>query len=74
VLVVAEARLQDRITGPYRATLTSVAGVGVEMAALLVFGAWALGGALGVAVVVIGVVPVAAAGLRTRTTYPSRDR
>ena len=26
VLVVAEARLQDRITGPYRATLTSVAG------------------------------------------------
>ena len=64
VLVVAEARLQDRITGPYRATLTSVAGVGIETAALLVFGAWALGGALAVAVVVLAVVPVAAAGLR----------
>src|SRR3954469_5726485 len=67
VLVVAEARLQDRITGPYRATLTSVAGVGVETAALLVFGAWAVGGALAVAVVVLAVVPVAAVGLRTRT-------
>jgi MFS family permease len=64
VLVVAEARLQDRITGPYRATLTSVAGVGVEMAALLVFGAWAVGGAVGVAVLVVAVVPVVLAGLR----------
>jgi MFS family permease len=66
VLVVAEARLQDRITGPYRATLTSVAGVGVEMGALLVFGAWAVGGAVGVAVLVVAVVPVVLAGLRTR--------
>jgi MFS family permease len=65
VLVVAEARLQDRITGPYRATLTSVAGVGVELAALLVFGAWAVGGAVGVAVLVVAVVPVVVAGLRT---------
>jgi MFS family permease len=64
VLVVAEARLQDRISGPYRATLTSVAGVGIETAALLVFGAWAVGGAFAVAVVVLAVVPVAAAGLR----------
>jgi len=66
VLVVAEARLQDRITGPYRATLTSVAGVGVEMAALLVFAAWAVGGAVGVAVLVVAVVPVVLAGLRSR--------
>jgi hypothetical protein len=73
VLVVAEARLQDRITGPYRATLTSVAGVGVELAALLVFGAWAVGGALGVAVVVLAVVPVAAAGLRSRTADLSQE-
>ena len=75
VLVVAEARLQDRITGRYRATLTSVAGVGVELAALLVFGAWAVGGAVGVAVVVLAVVPVAAAGLRSRTELtPGRPR
>lgn len=65
VLVVAEARLQARITGPYRATLTSVAGVGVEAAALLVFAAWAVGGALAVAVLVVAVVPVVLAGLRT---------
>jgi MFS family permease len=71
VLVVAEARLQDRITGPYRATLTSVAGVGVELAALLVFGAWAVGGAVGVAVVVLAAVPVAAAGLRAGTASPA---
>jgi hypothetical protein len=64
VLVAAEAELQARITGPYRATLTSVAGLGIELAALLVFAAWALGGAAAVAVLVLAVVPVAAQGLR----------
>ena len=65
VLVVAEARLQARITGPHRATITSVAGVGIELAALLVFAAWALGGAVAVAVLVLAVVPVVRSGLRT---------
>ena len=64
VLVVAEARLQARITGPHRATITSVAGVGIELAALLVFAAWAVGGAVAVAVLVLAVVPVVRAGLR----------
>jgi hypothetical protein len=64
VLVVAEARLQDRITGPHRATITSVAGLGVELASLPVFAAWALGGAGAIAVLVLAVVPVVAAGLR----------
>jgi hypothetical protein len=64
VLVAAEARLQDRITGPHRATITSVAGVGTEVAALLVFAAWASGGVLAVAVLVLAVVPVVVAGLR----------
>jgi MFS family permease len=64
VLVAAEAELQARITGPYRATITSVAGLGIELAALLVFAAWALGGALAVAALVLAVVPVAALGLR----------
>ena len=63
VLVAAEAELQARITGPYRATLTSVAGLGIELAALLVFAAWALGGVVAVAVLVLAVVPVAALGL-----------
>lgn len=64
VLVIAEARLQQRITGPYRATVTSAAGVGIEIASLLVFAAWAIAGAGAVAVLVLLVVPVAAAGLR----------
>jgi hypothetical protein len=62
--VVAEARLQARITGPHRATITSVAGLGVEVSSLLVFGAWALGGAVGVAVLVLAVVPLVRSGLR----------
>ena len=66
VLVVAETRLQDGIEGSRRATITSVAGLGIEVAALAVFGAWAVGGIAGVAVVVLAVVPVVAAGLRTR--------
>jgi MFS family permease len=66
VLVVGEARLQHRIPGTHRATVTSVAGLGVELASLPVFAAWAFGGLGGVAVVVLAVVPVVAAGLRGR--------
>ena len=64
VLVVAEARLQDRIDTAHRATVTSVAGLGIELAALLVFAAWALGGLGAIAVLALAVVPVAAVGLR----------
>jgi len=66
VLVVAEARLQDRIASAHRATITSIAGLGVELASLLVFAAWALGGPVAVAGLVLAVVPVVRAGLRTR--------
>ncbi|MDK3258554.1 hypothetical protein [Blastococcus capsensis] len=65
VLVAAEAELQRRITGPYRVTITSVAGAGTELSSLLVFAAWAGGGGTAVAVLVLAVVPVVAAtGLR----------
>jgi MFS family permease len=64
VLVVAESRLQERIAGSRRATLTSVAGLGIELASLLVFAAWALGGVVAVAVLVLAVVPVVRSGLR----------
>jgi hypothetical protein len=64
VLVVAETRLQDRIDSAHRATITSVAGLGIELASLLVFAAWALGGAAAVAVLVLAVVPVVRSGLR----------
>ncbi|MGQ0678348.1 MAG: MFS transporter [Actinomycetota bacterium] len=43
VLVVAGARLQERIEGP-RATVTSVASLGVEVVGIGLFGLWALGG------------------------------
>lgn len=43
VIVVADVRLQDRITGPARATVTSVASLGGELGSLVVFGLWALG-------------------------------
>ncbi|SNR46932.1 MFS transporter [Blastococcus mobilis] len=64
VLVAAEARLQDRIDSPHRATITSVAGLGIELGSLLVFAAWAVGGATAVAVLVLAVVPVVRSGLR----------
>ena len=64
VLVVAEARLQERVDSARRATVTSVAGLGIELAGLLVFAAWALGGVVAVAVLVVAVVPVVTAGLR----------
>jgi len=64
VLVVAETRLQDRIDGAHRATITSVAGLGIELASLLVFAAWAVGGAAAVALLVLAVVPAVRSGLR----------
>jgi hypothetical protein len=66
VLVVAEARLQERITGRYRATITSVAAVGVEVTSLAVFGAWAVHGLAAVAVLVLAAAPVLALALRDR--------
>jgi hypothetical protein len=66
VLVVAEARLQDRIDSARRATLTSVAALGIELAGLLVFAAWALGGLGAIALLALVAVPVTAVGLRSR--------
>jgi predicted MFS family arabinose efflux permease len=68
VLVVVEARLQAGIVSAHRATITSVAGLGIELSGLLVFGAWAIGGPIAVALLVLAVVPVVRAGLRLRTT------
>lgn len=44
VLVAADARLQARIAGTARATVTSVAGLGSEFATFALYGAWTLGG------------------------------
>jgi MFS family permease len=75
VLVVTEARLQDRIDSAHRATITSVAGLGIELTSLLVFAAWALGAAGAVAALVLAVVPVVRSGLRvTVPPGPAADR
>lgn len=43
VLVVTDARLQAAIEGPARATVTSVASLGVDLCTIVLYGAWALG-------------------------------
>ncbi|MEV8377647.1 MFS transporter [Kribbella sp. NPDC056861] len=43
VIIVSEARLQDAITGPARATVTSVSGLFAEIFAVLVYAGFALG-------------------------------
>ena len=45
VLVVVDARLQERIASRSRATVTSVAGIGTELATFGLYAAWAVGGA-----------------------------
>ncbi|RBM16541.1 MFS transporter [Prauserella sp. PE36] len=72
VLVVANARLQERIDGTARATVTSVAGLGTDLAGLLLYAAWAVAGlpaALGLALVVVAVLPF---GLRGRSAAGAR--
>ncbi len=43
VLVVTDIRLQQRVTGPGRATVTSVAALGMEVTAVALFAIWATG-------------------------------
>ncbi|MET0188706.1 MAG: hypothetical protein ABW212_06890, partial [Pseudonocardia sediminis] len=58
VRVCVESRLQDRIRGRARATVTSVASFGTEFSGIALFGAWALGGAGLVAVLVLVCAPL----------------
>ena len=58
VLVVADARLQQRIEGPARATVTSVASLGTDLCAIGLYAAWAAD--LRVVVAVVAVVMAAA--------------
>lgn len=50
VLVVTEARLQERIESRARATVTSVAGLGIEIVTFGVYAAWAFGELAAIAV------------------------
>ncbi|MDT0348462.1 MFS transporter [Pseudonocardia charpentierae] len=67
VLVVADARLQERITGPARATVTSVANVVGELPSFAVYAAWALGGTAAVTVLVALTAALLPVLLRWRT-------
>lgn len=49
VLAVTDARMQDRIDSSSRATVTSVAGMGADVATIGLYALWALGGITGVA-------------------------
>jgi MFS family permease len=72
VIVVAEARLQDAITGPARATVTSVSGLFSEVSSVAIFAGFALGSIwLTLPVLIAGLtVPVVATALVTGRWLP----
>lgn len=73
VLVVADARLQERITGPARATVTSVANVVAELPSFAVYAAWAIGGTAAIAVLIALVVALLPVLLRRPDSTPHRS-
>ena len=74
VLVVADARLQERITGPARATVTSVANVVAELPSFAVYAAWALGGTAAMTVLVALVAALLPVLLRRPDEHADTDR
>jgi MFS family permease len=73
VLVVADARLQERITGPARATVTSVANVVAELPSFAVYAAWAIGGTAAIAVLIALVAALLPVLLRRPDSTPHRS-
>jgi hypothetical protein len=71
VLVVVSARLQERIEGPARATVTSVAGLGTDLASICLYALWPLGGVLVVAALFAGMALWLPALLRVRVGSPA---
>lgn len=71
VLVVAEARLQERIDSAARATVTSVAALGTEIAGIALFAVWALGQAILVAGLLAVLAVVLAPALRLTMPHSS---
>lgn len=72
VIVVAEARLQDAIQGPARATVTSVSGLFAEVFAVAVYAGFALGSVwFSLPILVAGLtVPLLLTALITPFTLP----
>jgi MFS family permease len=72
-MIVGEARLQDAIQGPARATVTSVSGVTVEVAALALYATVGVGSAwasVSVLVAVLG-IPTLAVAAAVRRWMPA---
>jgi peptidoglycan biosynthesis protein MviN/MurJ (putative lipid II flippase) len=67
VLVVADTRLQESITGSARATVTSMASLGSEVSALALYTAWAIAGLPPVVVLIAVVAAALPRWLRGRT-------
>ena len=74
VLVRAETELQERIAGTARATVTSVASLGTEVAAFGLYAAWTLGGVGLVAVLVAGLALSLPSLLGTRASGAASRR
>jgi MFS family permease len=55
--VVTDTRVQERLSGRARATVTSVSTLGMEVASLAVVATWALGGTPAVALGLLGLAP-----------------
>lgn len=73
VLVRVETVLQERIDGPARATVTSVAGLGVEVATFGLYAAWTLGG-VGLVTGLLAVLALLLPSLLPRiTALPTRS-
>ncbi|MDQ3886772.1 MAG: MFS transporter [Actinomycetota bacterium] len=75
VWVVADARLQERIDGSFRATVTSVAGMAIDVACLVLYVVWAAGGVVLVAAVWLMAAAALPCWLGTRVrAHRSPDR
>jgi hypothetical protein len=72
-LVVVDTRLQQLIDGPARATTTSVAGLGTDLATFGIYAAWALGGVVPVAVLLMLVAAVLSRLLRRRPAFVATE-
>ncbi len=74
VLVVADTRLQERIEGSARATVTSVAALGTDLLSFVIYAAWVAGEVALVAALLAALALALPALLRSPTAVPVRGR
>ncbi|MCO1659412.1 MFS transporter [Pseudonocardia sp. S2-4] len=71
IVVVCDARLQDRIASRSRATVTSVAGLGTDLVSFAIYAAWVVGEVVALAVLGLLVAAVLPRLLRSRPSAPT---